>query len=257
MPDGLGNIAAKIDARIDRLANRLLWTVAGPRRDVETDVPIVSFTFDDVPDSALFEGAAILEKHGVRGTFYIAGSLASQVEPDRTLISPEGCRELAERGHEIGCHTFAHRRIRDLVADGLAADLDRNAGYLTEAGIETPAHNFAFPYNAAWPTARRELRRRYRTCRAGGEEINRKNVDPVMLKGIEIRQPEDYAASLTSWIDDVAAMPGWLVFITHDIAPRPTPYGCTPDTLDCLVAYAKEKGCRILPVDGALDLLGW
>ncbi|MCK5746536.1 MAG: polysaccharide deacetylase, partial [Oricola sp.] len=68
MPDGLGNIAAKIDARIDRLANRLLWTVAGPRRDVETDVPIVSFTFDDVPDSALFEGAAILEKHGVRGT---------------------------------------------------------------------------------------------------------------------------------------------------------------------------------------------
>ncbi|MFC0806867.1 polysaccharide deacetylase family protein [Ensifer sp. P24N7] len=240
---------------VDRLANRAIWKLAGARRRLETEVPLVSFTFDDVPDSALAAGAAILEKYGARGTFYIAGGLAGQVEPDRRLITPEGCSELLARGHEIGCHTFAHRRLRDIA--GLGTDLDRNAEYLKQVGVSPAASNFAFPYNAAWPLARAELRRRYRTCRAGGEDINRGVVDPMMLKGVEIRQPEDGARALTRWIDDVAERPGWLIFFTHDIAAQPTNYGCTPDTFDHLVRYAAEKGCCILPVDSAADRIGW
>ncbi|OAP40133.1 polysaccharide deacetylase [Sinorhizobium glycinis] len=250
MPD----LGEKIGALVDRLANRAIWQLARTRRLVETDIPLVSFTFDDVPDSALHEGAAILERYDARGTFYIAGGLAGQVEKDRTLITPNGCGELLARGHEIGCHTFAHRRIR---AGGLAADLDRNAEYLRSVGVAAPASNFAFPYNAAWPLARPELRRRYRSCRAGGEAINRGSVDPLMLKAVEIRQPEQHAKALTRWIDEVVDEPGWLIFFTHDIAPRPTPYGCTPETFDLLVRYAVEKGCRVLPVDQALDRINW
>lgn len=241
----------------DRLANRLIWRFAGSRRDVVTETPLVSFTFDDVPDSALHRGAAILESHGVRGTFYIAGGLAGQVEPERVLIGPDGCRELAERGHEIGCHTFSHRRIRDMSGTELSSDLERNAAYLAGAGVAQPPRNFAFPYNAAWPLARPQFRRRYRSCRGAGEAINRGHVDPQMLKGVEIRQPEADARALTRWIDDVAAAPGWLVFFTHDIAPRPTAHGCTPDTFDLLVAHAVARGCTVLPVDQALDRLGW
>lgn len=44
---------------VDRLANRAIWKLAGARRELETKVPLVSFTFDDVPDSALGAGAAI------------------------------------------------------------------------------------------------------------------------------------------------------------------------------------------------------
>ncbi|AWI60261.1 polysaccharide deacetylase family protein [Sinorhizobium fredii] len=249
------DVEEKIGAFVDRLANRAIWQLARARRKLETDVPVVSFTFDDVPDSALHEGAAILERYDARGTFYIAGGLAGQLEKDRTLITSEGCAELLGRGHEIGCHTFAHHRVRS--AGGLAADLDRNAQYLTSVGVASPARNFAFPYNAAWPLARPELRRRYRSCRAGGEAINRGSVDPLMLKAVEIRQPEQHAQMLTRWIDDVVGELGWLIFFTHDIAPRPTPYGCTPETFDNLVRYAVEKGCRVLPVDEALDRLDW
>lgn len=241
----------------DRLANRLLWKFAGKRRALATDVPLVSFTFDDVPDSALDQGAAILERHGARGTFYIAGGLAGQVEPERVLIAPEGCRELAERGHEVGCHTFSHRRLRDMPRDELSRDLDRNAAYLAGAGVAPPPANFAFPYNAAWPLARPEFRRRFRSCRGAGEAINRGLVDPLMLKAVEIRQPEAQARALTRWIDDVAKTPGWLVFFTHDIAARPTAHGCTPETFDRLVAHAVDRGCTVLPVDRALDRLGW
>lgn len=242
---------------VDRLANRLIWKLAGPRRILQTDTPLVSFTFDDVPDSALYQGAAILERHGVRGTFYIAGELAGQVEPERVLIAPDGCRELAERGHEVGCHSFSHRRIRDIPQAELASDLDRNAAYLAGAGVAEPATNFAFPYNAAWPLARPEFRRRFRSCRGAGEAINRGRVDPLMLKAVEIRQPEADARALTGWVDEVARTPGWLVFFTHDIAAQPTPYGCTPETFDRLVAHAVGHGCTVLPVDRALDRLGW
>ncbi|MDK1377413.1 MULTISPECIES: polysaccharide deacetylase family protein [unclassified Sinorhizobium] len=250
-------IARRIDGLVDRLANRLIWRFGRRRRRLETAVPLVSFTFDDVPDSALDHGAAILERHGARGTFYIAGGLAGQVEADRTLISPAGCGELLARGHEIGCHTFAHRRMRDTSGAALGRDLDRNAAYLEGVGIASAPANFAFPYNAAWPLARSELRRRYRTCRAGGEAINRGLVDPLMLKAVEIRQPEQYSRTLTRWIDDVVERPGWLVFFTHDIAPSPTPYGCTPETFDHLVRYAVDKGCEVLPVDHVLDRINW
>lgn len=255
MPDA-SQLFARIGGLVDRAANRAIWRLAGPRRDVPADTPLVSFTFDDVPDSALDQGAAILERHGARGTFFIAGGLAGQVEPERRLISPEGCRDLAERGHEVGCHTFSHRRIRSMQGGALARDLDLNEAYLAGLGIRQP-RNFAFPYNAAWPAARREFRRRFRSCRAAGEAINREAVDPLMLKSVEIRQPEQDAMALTGWIDDLVARPGWLIFFTHDIAARPTPYGCTPGTFEHLVSHASERGCTILPVDAVLARLGW
>lgn len=253
MPD----LLQTMDGLVDRIANRLIWRFAAKPRDVATEVPLVSFTFDDVPDSALHNGASILERHGVRGTFYIAGGLGGRVESDRTLISPEGCADLASCGHEVGCHTYSHSKIRRLGGARLARDLDRNAAYLKGSGIGPAATNFAFPYNAAWPPARRELARRYRTCRAAGESVNRTAVDPLMLKAVEIRQPEADARALTGWIDDVVARPGWLVFFTHDIASQPTPYGCTPETFEHLVQYAVAKGCAVLPVERALDRLGW
>jgi len=245
-----------VDRLVDRVSNRLIWKMAPRTRTVATDVPIVSFTFDDVPDTALTNGATILEKYDALGTFYIAGGIEGRVEPDRTLITREGCLELFRRGHEIGGHTFAHHRIRAL-GRGLAEDLDRSARYLSEAGITRPATNFAFPYNAAWPLSRGELGARYHTCRGAGETINRGRVDPLMLQSVEIRQPEDHARRLTGRIDDVVQNPGWLVFFTHDIAESPTPYGCTPETFEHLVRYAREQGCRILTVEAATRALGW
>jgi len=251
------DILDKVIDITDRLNNRLIWRFARTRRPIRTERPIVSFTFDDVPDTAWTNGAAILEKYGARGTFYIAGGLEGRVEPDRRLISAEGCRDLFARGHEIGCHTFSHRKVGSLTSRAFAGDLDRNEIFLADAGISRRATNFAFPYNAASPRLRHVLQKRYTTCRASGEAINRGSVDPFMLKAVEIHQPEDHALGLTRWIDDVAINPGWLIFFTHDVSSTPTPYGCRPETLERLVSHATERQCDILPVCEALDRFGW
>ncbi|WEX10628.1 polysaccharide deacetylase family protein [Chelativorans sp. AA-79] len=252
----MGGLGRETTELIDRAVNRLVWKMGSREREVATETPLVTFTFDDVPETALTNGAAILERHGARGTFYISGGIASSVEPGRTLISSEGCRALSQRGHEVGCHTFAHRKLR-LIGGDLVADLTRNTEYLRGAGVEEPIRNFSFPFNAAWPPARKMLGSRFATCRGAGEEINRGRADHLMLKSVEIRQPETHARSLTRWIDDVAAQPGWLIFFTHDITETPTPFGCTPETFDHLVAHAKAKGCRVVTVREAVELLGW
>jgi peptidoglycan/xylan/chitin deacetylase (PgdA/CDA1 family) len=239
----------------DRLNNRLVRALPGRRFDAATTMPIVSFTFDDVPDTALSNGAAILERHGVRGTFYIAGGLAGTVEPGRQMITEAGTRALAKAGHEIGCHTFGHPKVSRLGRRRLAADLDRNDAYLD--GIAGSARrNFAYPYNAASFVDRPEFRRRFRTCRGGIESINRGATDMQFLRAVEIRQPEDYALGLTHWIDAVAAEPGWLIFFVHDVTDSPTPYGCRPATLELLVKHAVSEACAVLTVEAALDRLG-
>lgn len=257
LPRTAPRLPRTVDRFAARLTNRLLRAVPWQLIEVPTREPIVSFTFDDVPDSALRIGAAILEAHGVRGTFYISGGLEGRVEPDRTLIDAAGCRELAARGHEIGCHTYGHHDIRHVDRADLAADLASNARYLDAVDPRRGRRNFAYPYNSGSLGKRAMLADTYRTCRAGGQAVNRGPTDPTFLKAVEIRQPETQVAGLIRWIDELIANPGWLIFFTHDISPTPTPYGCSPAAFERLVAHAAERGCSVLPVDAALDGMGF
>src|SRR5215471_5730762 len=61
-----------------RVSNRLARHFRASPHRLPAHAPMVSFTFDDAPDSAAGEGASLLETHGGRGTFYLAGSLIDQ-----------------------------------------------------------------------------------------------------------------------------------------------------------------------------------
>ncbi len=249
----LSSVEGKFRHLRERVAERAVRAFPAATLNVACTRPIVSFTFDDVPETALTAGARILEKNGVRGTFYIAGGLLGMNEPDRTLISAEGCRQLVEAGHEIGCHTFAHKAVHSLSSEELRDDLEQNDDLLDGFQAGAGRRNFAYPYNQGSLRHRRLFAERYDTARGGGDRINRGEVNRSYLWGMEIRQPENDALALVNQIDAVVAEPGWLVFFTHDISDTPTPYGCTPSTFATLVHYAVSKGCLVLPVRDALD----
>jgi len=48
----------------------------------------------------------IFDRHQVKGTFFVLGWVARH--------NPRLIREIANRGHEIGCHSFSHRLVYDL-----------------------------------------------------------------------------------------------------------------------------------------------
>lgn len=64
----------------------------------------VALTFDDGPnDPHTLRIADILEAHGVRGTFFVVGKAV--------LARPDIARELVQRGHLLGAHSFGHGKL--------------------------------------------------------------------------------------------------------------------------------------------------
>jgi peptidoglycan/xylan/chitin deacetylase (PgdA/CDA1 family) len=218
---------------------------------IEPKRPIVSFTFDDAPASSL-TGASILESHGVRGTFYIAGGLVGAKHDGQAMLSATECKSLVARGHELGCHTFSHQTPRRRIWN-FAAELDRNVEFFSGV-MDRPPQNFAFPYGLSAPWLPGTLGRRFRTSRGVIAGINRHATNLDQLRSVEIR-PGVAVDSLLGWIDAVVVHPGWLIYFTHDVSDAPSPFGSTPATLERLVDHALELGCEVLTVDKALDRL--
>ena len=75
---------------------------------IDSGFPIISFTFDDFPRSALHTGGAILKRYGVTGTYYVSFGLMGKQAPTGTMFLREDIETLLEHGHELGCHTFDH-----------------------------------------------------------------------------------------------------------------------------------------------------
>lgn len=78
----------------------------------------------------------LLDRHGVSATFFVLGWVAER-EPD--LI-----RAVAERGHEVGCHSYAHQMITRLDRDAFRADL-RRARAAIEDLIGAPVRGYRAP----------------------------------------------------------------------------------------------------------------
>lgn len=71
---------------------------------------LAALTFDDGPHPEFTPAVLdILEKHNVRATFFMIGSLVE--------LYPEIAKEAADRGHAIGNHTYSHPARLDLLPD--------------------------------------------------------------------------------------------------------------------------------------------
>lgn len=66
----------------------------------------------------------LLDEHGVKGTFFIVGWTAEQY--------PNMVREIAKRGHEIGCHSYKHQKIYQLTPQEFHQDTKKAKDILEE-----------------------------------------------------------------------------------------------------------------------------
>ena len=218
--------------------------------------PLVSFTFDDIPESAFTQGATILEKSGVRGTFYIAGGLVGTMGPGGPFATQEQCVALHERGHEIGCHTFSHPSVRRCSATSLESELARNQAFFSRCDPSIVLNNFAYPYNEASLGAKWRLQRHFQTCRGGVPGVNAGRIDPGFLRAVEIIETRLDRETARRWIDQAVATRGWLIFLTHDVSESPGRYGCTPGLLNHVICDAKSRGCEVVTVREAVRRVG-
>lgn len=223
---------------------------------IETQVPIISFTFDDAPRTAFTTGADILASHGARATFFVSlGLLGSHTETG-TIASGDDLRLALENGHELGCHTFDHLDAWQTSAKKFVDSVARNRRALAEilpgAGFKT----FAYPKSGPGLTVKLQLEKFFICCRGGGQTFNCGAADLNLLKAffLDARNKVEMS-SVRQLIDRNTQCRGWLIFATHDVAGNPSRYGCTPEYFTEVVEYAARSGSLLLPVAEACEKL--
>ncbi|MBI5260813.1 MAG: polysaccharide deacetylase family protein [Bradyrhizobium sp.] len=239
-----------------RVSNRLARHLASTPLRLPDLGPMVSFTFDDAPDSAAETGAPLLEAFGGRGTFYLAGSLVDQPSDHWLGISREAILALHHGGHEIACHTYSHRRAGELDEAGLAAEIEKNRDYFNRLDPSIRLENFAYPFGFASLPRKIQLTKTFRSSRGIQPGVNRGVIDLQFLHAIPLIEHDATPDDIDRAFDQAVTSNGWLIFYSHDVTNRPSPFGCSPAFLRHALERAARHNMPIVTVAEALRRIG-
>ncbi len=227
--------------------------LAPPRPDVAIPAggTAVSITFDDGFDTHLL-AADLLDQHRMLGTFFV---ILGRLEGDGYL-TVDDLRSLADRGHEIGAHTFTHRSLPDLAPDEAERELCDARVSLGELGFA--AESFAYPFGATSDElAAAADRCGYSSARRVGGLYDpagcttcpvRETIAPAAPFGvltpnsvIDTTTLEDLERSVT---DAEEAGGGWVVFVIHHVCDDCGELAVSPALLDDFLAWLEPRAAQ-------------
>lgn len=222
---------------------------------IKTSVPIISFTFDDAPRTAFIAGGDILKAVGARATFYVSlGLLGSQTEVG-IIASRDDLQRAVDEGHELGCHTFDHLGSWQTTTENFMLSVARNREALDRVLPGARFRTFAYPMSESRPGVKSRLEKYFMCCRGGiGQTPNVGMADLNLLKDYFLDARKNVNMDqIERLIDYNSSRQGWLIFVTHDVADDPSPYGCTPKFFGEVVGCAARSGALLLPVKEACE----
>jgi peptidoglycan/xylan/chitin deacetylase (PgdA/CDA1 family) len=213
--------------------------------------PIVTFTFDDFPRTALTAGAAILEGYGVRATFYVAMSFMKKTNDLGEQFDNKDLITVRTHGHELASHTFSHFSAREVSFEKFADNVREGREKISAvAGIDDSG-NFAYPYGDVTFKAKRNLGPKLISSRGTCGGINGPTVDLNLLRANSLYGGLDQFERVRNLLLQNQREKGWLIFYTHDVREKPSKFGCTPGLLEAAVSAA-VKGARVLTIAAVL-----
>ena len=113
---------------------------------VETTQKVVALTFDDGPTENVNMILPLLEKYHAKATFFLIGE---EIEKH-----PDEAEEIAEAGHQIGNHTYSHKRMVFKTPSYYKEEIEKtdlliqHAGFTGEIDVRPPNGKklIGFPY---------------------------------------------------------------------------------------------------------------
>jgi len=245
---------------LSRLQGRYQKSLAGLffRRPftIRTTSPLISFTFDDFPRSALHAGGLILNRFGVAATYYVSLGLLGKESPSGQIAVADDLRVLLQQSHELGCHTFSHCDAWESDSAQFEASIIENRIALNKIVPGATFKSFSYPMSPPRPMIKGAAARHFMCSRGGGQTFNVRTVDLNHLSAYFLEKSGERIRQVKDIIDCNQQSGGWLIFATHDIAKNPSRFGCSPEFFEEVVRYSARSGARILPVASALDALG-
>lgn len=227
------------------------------RVPIKLDKAIISITFDDVPRSAFKNGVPILDKFGVKATFYVATGLSMNAikegESSEGYLHPDDILTLNKSGHHIACHTYSHYMLKNGNAEGLLLDAKKNVATLQDMLGPIGIEHFSYPFGQVNFKEKRLLARYYKTMRSSQPGINKSLTDMYLLRATSIYNPTFDRQALSNVIRQAEHVGGWLILYTHGVEHHPDNYSCTPEQFDWVLQECSNSSAEMLPVDQAYN----
>ncbi|MET3320382.1 UNVERIFIED_ORG: chitin deacetylase [Peribacillus simplex] len=116
--------------------SRTYQLFGGLTAKVETNQKVVALTFDDGPSKNVNQILPLLDKYNVKATFFLIGN-----EIERY---PEEAKKIVEAGHQIGNHTYSHKRMVFKSSSYIKKEIEKtdkliqNFGYKGEIDVRPP-----------------------------------------------------------------------------------------------------------------------
>lgn len=212
----------------------------------------VTLSFDDAWRCVYENALPILEDAGVRSTHYvISGYLDDEQFP--RYMNANHIRELARRGHEIGCHSASHQHLATETASILEEEIVLSRRYLER--LVGPVETFAYPYGEYDDRVLAAVKLTgfigARTIHAG---FNTEAVDPFLLKckGIELQTT---IREVTKWVDAARDRNAWLILMFHQVDHEGRPWSTTPETVKAIAGHLVRTGVTTITVRDGLKML--
>ena len=163
----------------------------------------ISYTFDDGLAEHYTLAAPQLEQRGFRGTFFINGSKVNKDErhiKDTTRVTWPQLKEMAEKGHEISNHGWAHRNFAKFPFEVLKEDILKNDSAIY-AHVGVMPRTYAYPNNTKQGEAMAfEARNRV------GTRLKQRSVGSKRT-----------ARDLEKWMETLIKTGDWGVGMTHGL----------------------------------------
>ena len=241
----------KLGAKVSR---KLLPLRARRTLKFNLERPLVSFTFDDFPRSARYQGGDILAMQGWRATFYVAAGLRDIENHHGDSFREVDLTHVRECGHEIAGHTYSHLDCAESSSEQVLAEIERNNTALKSMGVTKPIEHFAWPYGTANAAHKSALAKHFKSMRGVTSGVHHNKADLNMLKSTPLFSgaPLEEALEL---LQGMKEKPGWLIFFTHDVRNSPSQWGITPRDFAKAIAAVKDCGADVLPVGKAIQKL--
>jgi peptidoglycan/xylan/chitin deacetylase (PgdA/CDA1 family) len=240
---------------LQRLRNRAAF-LDRRYRHLQNESAIATFTFDDFPRSAYETGGKIFEAAGLRATYFTVGSYMGHTIGGVEQFTDGTLRAAHAAGHEIGCHTFDHKKLGLHNRRFARETCDRNLLFFRETLHTTETMtSFAYPYGDVSLPVKDEMALRFPLCRGVHQGMNTGKADMAQLSVISLESLHAERLDLKDLIAKALAQKSWLVFLCHDISENPSPYGATPTMLESAVNLLTAANIKVLTLRDAAAVI--
>lgn len=196
-------------------------------RKLDPNGKMVALTFDDGPHSTITRRIAnCLEQYNGRGTFFVVG--------DRVSGNSKTLARVASAGHQIGSHTWSHKNLKSLSAEGVASEVRRAQTAIRNVTGSAP-RIIRPPYGSTGETARAAIRDTANLAivnwSVDSEDWKSKNADTIVREVMKNVKDGD-------------------IVLMHDL------YASTAEAVERLVPKLTQAGYQLVTVDELYRLRG-